>query len=63
VIIGYSDDSLIMYDTRSGYRDKIRLEIGNHTDTVKSVIFCQDEGDFLCLTGGSDAKLKLWDLR
>jgi len=63
VVVGYSDDSLVMHDIRSGYKDRIRMEIGSHTDTVKSVVFCQDEGDFLCLTGGSDCKLKLWDLR
>jgi len=28
---------------------------------VKSVV--QLEEEFLCLTGGSDSKLKLWDLR
>jgi WD40 repeat protein len=27
------------------------------------VVFSEQDGDFLCLTGGSDQKLKLWDLR
>jgi WD40 repeat protein len=63
VVIGYSDDSMILHDVRSGYRDKIRLEVGSHTDTVKSIVFSKHDGDFLCLTGGSDCKMKLWDLR
>lgn len=42
----------------------MRLEVGGHTNTVKSVVFSQQSGvDFLCLTGGADGKLKLWDLR
>jgi WD40 repeat protein len=63
VVIGYSDDSMILHDVRSGYKDKIRLEVGSHTDTVKSIVFSEHDGDFLCLTGGSDNKMKLWDLR
>jgi hypothetical protein len=39
VVIGYSDDSLILHDIRSGYKDKIRLEAGGHSDTVKSIVF------------------------
>ena len=39
VVIGYSDDSMILHDVRSGYRDKIRLEVGNHTDSVKRIVF------------------------
>jgi hypothetical protein len=39
VVIGYSDDSMILHDVRSGYKDKVRLEVGNHTDTVKSIVF------------------------
>jgi WD repeat-containing protein 48 len=63
VVIGYSDDSMVLHDIRSGYKDKIRLEVGNHTDTVKTIKFSENDGDFLCLTGGSDCMLKLWDLR
>lgn len=63
VVIGYSDDSMLLYDVRSGYKDSVRLEVGCHDDTVKTVAFSQHDGDFLCLTGGSDSKMKLWDLR
>ena len=63
VVIGYSDDSMILHDVRSGYKDSVRLEVGCHSDTVKSIVFSHHDGDFLCLTGGSDSKMKLWDLR
>lgn len=63
VIVGYSDDSLILHDVRSKYSEKIRLEVGGHTDSVKSIVFSEHDGDFLCISGGSDKKLKLWDLR
>ena len=39
VVIGYSDDSMILHDVRSGYKDSIRLEVGCHSDTVKSIVF------------------------
>lgn len=41
----------------------MQLEIGGHTNTVRSIAFSQAGVDFLCLTGGSDGRLKLWDLR
>ena len=63
ILVGYSDDSIILQDIRSQYQERIRLEVGGHTDTVKSIRFSQQDGDFLCLTGGSDCQLKLWDLR
>lgn len=52
-----------MHDVRSHYKERIRLELGAHKDTVKSVVFSKQDSDFLCLTGGSDCMLKLWDLR
>ena len=63
VIIGYADDSLVLRDVRTSYSEVVRLEVGAHTDTVKKVVFNNHDADFLCLTGGSDGKLKLWDLR
>ena len=64
VVIGYSDDSLVLHDLRSGYKDRIRLEVGGHSNTVRTIVLGQQDGsDFLCLTGGSDCKVKLWDLR
>ena len=39
VVIGYSDDSMILHDVRSGYKDSVRLEVGCHSDTVKSIVF------------------------
>jgi WD40 repeat protein len=60
-VMGFTDDSLVMLDARQKYNEMIWLEIGCHQDTVKSVVWL--EKDFLCLTGGSDCKLKLWDLR
>ena len=63
VVVGYSDDSLIIYDTRSNFRDKIWLESGGHNNTVRSIAFAQNDVDFLCLTAGSDCQMKLWDLR
>lgn len=63
VIVGYSDDSLVLRDVRSKFEDKIRLEVGGHQNSVKSIVFSERDADVLCLTGGSDNKLKLWDLR
>ena len=54
VIIGYSDDSLVIRDVRSQYSEKIWLEVGGHTNTVKSIAFSENDGDFICLSGGSD---------
>lgn len=63
-VVAYSDDSLMLHDVRSLYQERMRLEVGGHTNTVKSIVFSQQKGvDFLCLTGGADGKLKLWDLR
>lgn len=39
------------------------MEVGGHTDTVRTIVFSQSDGDLLCLSGGSDSMLKLWDLR
>ena len=63
MIVGYSDDSLVLRDVRSKFEDKIRLEVGGHQNTVKAIVFSERDADVLCLTGGSDCKLKLWDLR
>lgn len=63
VVVGYSDDSFVMRDMRSKYSEVIRLEAGGHEGTVKCVAFGNQGADFLCLSGGSDSKLKLWDLR
>jgi hypothetical protein len=54
-VVGYSDDSLIIYDIRSNFRDKIWLESGGHYNTVRSVAFPQNDVEFLCLTAGSDS--------
>ena len=54
MIVGYSDDSLILYDIRTKYQDKVRLDVGGHTDSVKSIVFSEPENDFLCVTAGSD---------
>lgn len=54
ILVGYSDDSIILQDVRSQYQERIRLEVGGHTDTVRCIRFSQQDGDFLCLTGGSD---------
>ena len=63
-VVAYSDDSLMLHDVRSQYQERIRLEVGGHSNTVKSIVFSQQSGvDFLCLTGGADGRLKLWDLR
>lgn len=61
--MGYADDSLMLRDLRTNYQEKVRLEVNGHDDTVKTVVFNPHEDDYLCLTGGSDSKLKLWDLR
>ena len=53
-VVAYSDDSLIIYDARSNFRDKILLESGGHNNTVRSIAFAQNDVDFLCLTTGSD---------
>mmetsp|Transcript_11822 Transcript_11822/g.19982 ORF Transcript_11822/g.19982 Transcript_11822/m.19982 type:complete len:893 (-) Transcript_11822:38-2716(-) len=63
VVIGYSDDSFILQDVRQEYRNRIRLEHGGHSNTVRTASFSKSEGDFLLLSGGSDCKLRLWDLR
>lgn len=63
VIVGYSDDSLIMYDIRSKYQQKIRLESAGKSCTVRSIVFSPLDGDFLFLSGDSNSKLKLWNLR
>ena len=39
VVVGYSDDSLVLHDVRSNYQERMQLEIGGHTNTVKSVAF------------------------
>ncbi len=51
----------MLHDQRSGYKDRIRLEVGGHNDTVRQIVFI--DGEQMCLTGGSDRFLKLWDLR
>lgn len=53
-VVGYSDDSLVLFDTRSNFRDKIWIESGGHNNTVRSVAFASNDIDFLCLTAGSD---------
>lgn len=63
MIVGYSDDSLVLRDVRSKFEDKVRLEVGGHQNTVKAIVFSERDADVLCLTGGADCKLKLWDLR
>ena len=63
-MVAFSDDSLLLHDIRTQYQERTRLEIGGHESTVKTICFSKQGGvDFLCLTGGSDGKLKLWDLR